>query len=292
MLSSKPLTYPLRLLIARHPVFILGTGRLRQAQVGAQSLRWVFLPGIVVAGAWWLALALIARSDQGPFRTIWEGNLFTVAFAGVTLAAVLVDFFCLVLAGGAINREIETGRWTLLRLTLLSEESTLRAKHAVVRLRVWRLLQVVAGLRCGLCAILAIEIFDFHFSSSFEVFQAVVLFLVVCVPYVIEPFWRTQALIETGLTVSSLNRSPSLTLLTAVFVLLVLWLVQVVIVGALVAQIYLTLDPALGPNSEARIIFFTSLGVACFWLLNYVLYARLEHLSRKRTLRQLARLDA
>ncbi|MCC6612942.1 MAG: hypothetical protein IT320_05645 [Anaerolineae bacterium] len=235
---------------------------------------------------------MIARSGLAPYQITWAGNLYLVAFVGVTLVGLLVDFFCLAMAGAAISREVETRRWTLLRLTLLSEDSLVGALHAVVRLRVWRLLQVVAGLRGGLCAILAIEMFDFHFTSSFEVFQAVVLFLVLCVPYVIEPFWRTQALIETGLNISTLNRSTSLTLLTAAFVLLVIWLLQIVIVGALAVLIYFVLDDAMSPSNEARMIFFMTLSVACFWLLNYALYARLEHLSRKRTLRQLARLDA
>jgi len=256
----------------------------------------VVLPGIVVAGSWWLALALIARSSMAPFRSAWEGNLFLVAFAGVSLAGLLVDFFCLAMAGGAISRDIDTGRWTLLRLTLLNEESMLRAKHAGVRLRAWRLLQVVAGLRCGIGVMVAIEYLNFRYFSSLEVLLSIALFMLVFVPYVLEPFWRTQAFTTVGLYFSAFNLSSKQTLLMAAFGLLVLWLIQAVFVGSvmyILVQGVVLLYNARGSTYYLWPDFVvTGLLSACFWLLNYGFYARLERLSWMRTLRQLTRMEA
>ncbi|MCA9903082.1 MAG: hypothetical protein KC547_04420 [Anaerolineae bacterium] len=219
-----------------------------------------------------------------------------LAFGIVSLAGLLIDFLCLVLAGSAISSEIVAGRWTLLRLTTLSSKSIVSAKHASVRLRYWPWLHVLAGMRCGVVVLLALWNLDtLRYSSALDVFLIIGLFILAAVPYVIEPFWRTQAMTSVGLFFSALNRSTALTVLTAVFGLFALWLVQAVIVGSVLfieLRAWISLyDNLPEVRSMWPTFIFTSLLIISFWLLNYGFYDQLERRSRRRILRRLAMSD-
>ncbi len=300
MLKFRPMINPVRLSIARHPIFRLERRRVHWAAGNTDYLpfavRWVGLSCLLIVGFSWLAEAVAARNSVAPYPEAWQGDILILAFGLVSLAGLLLDFACLVLAGGAINREITSGRWILLCLTPLSDESIMQAKHAGVRLRCWPWLHVLVGMRCGIGVLLVLWGLDeLRYVSALEAFLVIGLFMLAVVPYVIEPFWRIEAMTTAGLFFSTLNRTTTLTVLTAALGLFALWLAQAVFVGSVSYAVLLTLNALYESLTEFRGLWvtflFTGLTVGCFWLLNYGFYEQLERRSWRRLLRRLARFD-
>ncbi len=66
----------------------------------------------------------------------------------------LVDCAGIAVAVGGISGELITGRWDLLRLTLLRVERLIAAKHGTAQIRAWRLMALVVGVRVGAVTLL------------------------------------------------------------------------------------------------------------------------------------------
>ncbi|MBC8171516.1 MAG: hypothetical protein H7X77_07575 [Anaerolineae bacterium] len=164
------------------------------------------------------------------------------------LANGLLDFSSIGAGLNSINRDMVAGRWDLMRLTLLPEKQILIAKHRITQLRAWRLLIWILGMRVlsVILTFIGILIVDPYSSTSaveqmFREFSrrpisATVLALVLLIfvtAYLLEPFWRQQAMTAVGLAVSA-GRNTINGLLTGLGAIVGVWISQAFIIYLLV----------------------------------------------------------
>jgi hypothetical protein len=239
----------------RHPLFGLDVRSAKRAwqpqQFVKSSRRLVLIVHLFLIAAW----ALIALLTIGPripqeFDAYASISINVIALLSILLDTIL-DFVCLQGAVKTINGEITAGRWDLLRLTALSESGIVRAKHAGARLRVWRATMIVASVRAATVSLILLgaailPAFLFGESSFFEdllrglieepvsTVLALVVVTITASVYIVEPFWRAQAMTALGMVLSAYIQSVPMALLAGMGVIFAVWLLQAIIVVALV----------------------------------------------------------
>src|SRR5262249_19323827 len=124
-----------------------------------------------------LLLLLWLYSNFSPSPGRFRGNnpsmnfTFWVMAASVLITPVL-DFLSISAALNSISAEISTGRWDLLRMTLLRPTQIVAAKHGAAQVRVWRPTMLLVGVRLAACLMLAFTLlrpflFGFGFRGGF-----------------------------------------------------------------------------------------------------------------------------
>lgn len=140
----------------------------------------------------------------------------------------------------AINSEMVTGRWEMLRITPLREESIISVKHALSQLRVWRSMWMVIGFRLCVVAIWALALLAWMIDDSRAILsmngvRPTVLhslpLLVIAVAATWEPMQRVRGMAALGLSVSARTGRDGIGgSLMMMGWLVSLWLVQLVLI--------------------------------------------------------------
>ncbi len=158
-----------------------------------------------------------------------------------------------------IGDEVLKRRWDLLRLTTLPHWGLVRAKHAAARLRVWRMTSLIVGVRLAvlgfsLLADFAVQLLTIGRSYRLESLildfvEAPIDMLVTLLTvgafvlwYVLEPFWRMQALTGLGLWISTRVSHHTMAMLAGFGAALLIWILQAVLLGLLYWFFYLLLS--------------------------------------------------
>jgi len=249
-------------MMLHHPLFRLDSRRVRWAW-STQRLRhytWGILVVVhlVVFVLWSFLLALYSLMEQsrGTFfvdSLIYDTGLDIIGFMMLVVIAAgsLLDLVSLQAAVKTINGEMLAGRWDLLRLTALNERGIVAAKHAGVRLRVWRFTSIVASARLATVVLWLFAAFiapylmtgdnvfveDLLFGVQEEpvsIVVGVVIAGLTALIYVMEPFWRMQSMTALGMVLSAYIVNIPLATLAAMGTMLAVWLLQFFIAVALV----------------------------------------------------------
>ena len=258
-----------------HPLFQFDSRRAGWAW-SAKRLRnysWgiVGLVHLAVFGIWVLLLALYAVIEQGRGTFVsdimtYDVSLSIVGFMMfvVIAAGILLDLVSVQAAVKSINVEVIAGRWDLLRLTSLNERGIVAAKHAGVRLRVWRFTTVIASARLATVVLWLVAVFiapyllvgDNAFvddllygiqEDPFSVILGVMIAALTILIYVLEPFWRMQSMTALGMVLSAYILNIPLATLAAMATMLVVWIMQLLVGLALVFGLGVGFSIALSP---------------------------------------------
>jgi hypothetical protein len=177
------------------------------------------------------------------FQILTSVFAFMAAALGLLsiVGEVFLDFACIHAGMNSINRDMVAGRWDLLRVTSLTEAQILYAKHAITGLRAWRGLIWIVTMRVlsvlifiGLATVrppysgsrsgleqLWIGFHDEPLLASVIAFTVLWFVLI----YLLEVFWRHQAMTALGLAVSA-GRNTTHAILTALGSVLGVWISQ------------------------------------------------------------------
>lgn len=272
----------------RHPLFRLDARQvpwLRSPErFRGQTWRVIAVMHVLLLTVWLVILAVHSANKRefSSSQMAYVDGPTVISFlatAIIPLSAIL-DFICLQASLKSISGEVIAGRWDLLRLTALSEGGIVRAKHAGVRLRVWRSTMMIVGLRTAAVTIslfalliwpyvvtgenvnigqLAEAFMEAPLSSIALVITAAVTVLV----YIVEPVWRVQAFSALGMTLSAYIGTIPLAMLASVGAIFALWLVQIIVAAVLFFSLGFGLGALLAP-----LIFYES---SPFPLMLYIL---------------------
>lgn len=297
-----------------HPLFRLDSRRVNWAW-SPQRLRqytWGILTLVHLAlfAIWVLLLALYAiftpgnNLDEDLVYNI-SLNIVSFVFFVIIAADVLLDFVSLQAAIKSINSEVLAGRWDLLRLTSLNERGIVAAKHAGVRLRVWRFTAIVASARAASVALWGFALFiapwlvtgenwfvdDLLYEFQDTPFTIPVMILIVALTaliYVLEPFWRMQSMTALGMVLSAYITNIPLATLAAIGAMFAVWVLQVLVLLALLFGLGFGMSAVLAPflfsNTVTMLPGFLYVLIACMVTAAtiYGFYALLQTWSLRR----------
>jgi hypothetical protein len=233
------------------------------------ALLWVLLPCLPI-----VILCALLFSDVYALA----GFLQLLAFVTILVSGCL-DIVALLQSVSAFTREFASGRLDLLRLTLLHEWSLVWAKHALALMRTRRFTLLVVGVRLSL--LIGVMLYSVAQlppgvrSTTAMLIQAFFVSLIFLI-YLIEPFWRAEAMTALGIYLSAQNRSTSSTLLLAGFSLGAVWLGSLMVVGvasaglALMASLllstlgYISFEGAMFLGLWFNLFFLVLLGSAIY----------------------------
>lgn len=212
------------------------------------SYTWRSLASICVG----LILIWLPLSGSTALSVDFTALLFVISL----IAAPLLDYVCMSAAVSSVSDEISTGRWTLMRLTSLSDSQIVAAKHGIAQIRTWRLTNLIVALRAAV-ALMALLTFvealyrvrpidliaaiDIVFLAMGYGWMAVILALI----YVMEPYWRMRALTALGVAISSRVRQSGLAVVVASFVVVLFWLAQALISVLYIFELVSLLPPLI-----------------------------------------------
>ena len=286
--------------LTNNPLFELDVRRVRWG-TSAQTLllasgRWIGIMCCVTLILWFLlSLQDIRDHNVGDFIFI----LLLLNF----LASLVLDYTSMTSALGSITHELTSGRWDLLRLTLVTIPQIVAAKHGAAQVRVWKLMIVIIGLRIGvvLISIMNLLLLLLH-NQAFayllpeqarDMVIEVITGLVLALLYTLEPFWRMRTVTALGVAISARARQPISATLAAGGAILALWLLQgfvalsIAVIVALVILPLALLEYAALQTALLSPLAFLALVVAAV----YGFYAVLQSWSLRRATRWVAALN-
>ncbi|MDX2139829.1 MAG: hypothetical protein SF123_17215 [Chloroflexota bacterium] len=244
MTTIAPTRTPLEQDIATHPLFQFDARRIHWAsrprtasvRVILFSMLRLSVLWLVFSGLHFASLTYISEPVQRLY--IAGSNILSLfLFLSIPLGALL-DFVAMLLSFNSITGDMVAGRWDLLRLTSLSTEGMIAAKHAISQTRCWRPMLMLVGTRLGILALGGILLMLAAYSYGggiqlrrLEEFYTFFCIIVLCAVYVIEPYWRMKAMTAVGVAISALNRSTTSAMLGAFGSLVGAWILQVLVVG-------------------------------------------------------------
>ncbi len=225
--------------LSQNPLFALEVRRVRwgvSTEIMLQRGRLWLTVTCTALFSLWLLILLIGGGgfdSENPSLVI----LFLL-FGASFMAALALDFTCMAAAIGSVGREIVSGRWDLLRLTLLRIDQIVAAKHGAAQTRAWRLMTLLIGARLAITAMIIISLvmmflrdqsYGFYQYSPILLFRDLVVYgfiALACLVYVIEPFWRTRAVTALGVAISARTQQHAFGVLAALAAVMALWLAQ------------------------------------------------------------------
>lgn len=212
------------------------------------------------------------------------------------VVALWLDMACLRTSIRAINSEIQSGRWDLLRLTPIQIQTILRAKHAAAQVRVWRTLAAAIGVRVALLPMIAVWVgidlptmrttpFSAEYLSGVAYMFAFILLLI------LELFWRMKAMTALGIAVSAQAREPAGAWLLGLATVFFVWLGQVaVLVGIVLGWGMFSFMFALGASWVSALCLIP-MGLAILTLATYDYYLIVRTWALRRAGRRLATME-
>lgn len=226
----------------RNPLFALESRHIRWGESGNslahRSGLWIGVGAAVIVIPFLIWMALDLRR-YGTLSVVYNAGTDYVVWALVIgfLLGLLVDCGSIAVSVGSINSELLTGRWDLLRLTLLRIERMILAKHGTAQIRAWRLMALVVGVRVGAVALLVFLYTSPIFISVpiyVDPLEALFGYLIIgalSLIFIVEPLWRMRALTAVGLVISSRMHSSMATILMAAGYVFALWIVEGFVFG-------------------------------------------------------------
>jgi hypothetical protein len=227
--------------LSRNPLFNLEVRRIRWG-VSQQALfryslwRLAIIGGVLLVIWFFSAIPYLSREGSG--------DLLLVLMALSLLASFPLDLTFMSAAIGSINGDISANRWELLRLTPLSGQQVIAAKHGVAQVRAWRWMILVIALRLGMVLIggatalfllLRPNTWSYMLpSQTISTIISLFFLAVVGAIYTIEPFWRMRSVTALGVAISARTRQQTSSVLAALGSVFALWLLQGIILFALV----------------------------------------------------------
>jgi len=313
--------------IIQHPVFQREVRGLKRWASSPERLKrhnrrvLLVVHALVLAG--WLVLAVLLSVDLGNPAS-WNGlsfnfqqssNILVWLIVTASIAAgALLDMTSMRTTLNSISGEVITGRWELLRLTLLSVGGIVNAKHHIAQLRVWRLAFVVICLRLATIMLMFLLVFvlpylspgynynleSFLFLIETEPHSAGLVMLIIVLTlgiYVIEPLWRMKAVTALGMAISSYTLDLPFAALLAVLGVFGMWVAQLMVIVALsmglgagfnifIMQAILDVDV----SNFAWLLYFLLSGLVMAVTI-YGFYAILQAWGLRRSLTRLARIN-
>jgi hypothetical protein len=230
---------------------------LKRAGTPGRYSRWVilFVLGIVLLlyVGWllfhWWQLSFIGYDPY--YDTYWFQSAtldFLMLVGAMSLLAILpLDFVSITTALNSISGEMVSGTWDLLRLTSVREAELVLAKHSATQLRAWRTTMWVIGLRIAtsliaLIGLISGYLLESQYSSATSPELSFLFLLTNFIPiaglfgvFIFEPLWRMRAVTALGMVISSRSRDGASSALLGIGTLLGLWLLQMIIVIAMLA---------------------------------------------------------
>lgn len=198
--------------LARRTVYLMSVG---------------FFGGLVFFGL----LMLLGPPDLVGFVLFWS----------LLITFLIIDSRAISVSIGSINTDFVNGLWDSLRITSLSEQGIIRAKHAATQLRTWRSISLIAGLRLSVFVT-----FEFQFISallsestlpnddplSIAIMWGVIALsgILLIALVLLEPFWRMRSTAAIGLAISARIENIPLANIVAGMVLIGVWIGQLIIV--------------------------------------------------------------
>jgi hypothetical protein len=220
-------------LLSRNPLFTFEVRRVRWGQSAQSMLTYSGRLMLVVCAVLMLLWLLVS------FRDIRQNSVgdFVILLLGASfLASLALDTTSMASALGSINGEITSGRWDLLRLTLLTVPQIVAAKHGAAQVRAWRLMTLIIALRVAvllmaLASFLLILVHSRSFNgvTAAQTLNAIIGQLVITVLgilYILEPWWRMRTVTALGVAISARARQPISVVLAAGGAVFGLWLLQ------------------------------------------------------------------
>jgi|GEM_PF-2219038 len=248
----------LRLPDSDHPLFQLERKHIPWAKTTNQAkqhgwrylLRFVlfligtWIGGVLLFGS--IRNANVSYQPYQPYYSIgWELWAFAIpASLGLT---ILLDLVILGYTVNTISREHTLRRMDLLRIAS-SEAALLRAKYTLGRLRTWRpyLLMFGARLSVFIVFLLMLTVVEFLHNGRigdgyidairdypFQTITATSVISLLILTYLIEPFWRTRAMVAIGVMISTYARRVSSAAIFSFFAGIIIWMSQVLIIWML-----------------------------------------------------------
>lgn len=252
-----------------HPIFQFTARRVRGARSAATLRRYTLLVGggilLGATGLWALAVepsftACLTQNRNCYMASSDSGALLVFLAVGSVALDVILDFACIIAAFLSMNNEHTGVHWDLLRLTEQQEQMIIDVKHALAKVRAWRVMTVVVALRLAVAWLLLLQLFVFEFIltpsanniwSQPDAWMSLIGVAVFFVVFIIEPIWRMRAVTALGLAIMMRFRSSMSGSLAAFGALLLLWIVQVLIMGAM---LWITMSFANGTSTLIALI--------------------------------------
>jgi hypothetical protein len=238
------------------PLFKYAVRRVRWAKTVKQlrGYNWraaLIVHGLII-GLWVLlvyqsAVNYYARNPAGTTYYVGSPLEYSANFIAVLLLVsigmdIILDFACLVFSITSIGGEVSDGRWDLLRMTPLREESIVAAKHGLAQVRAWRVMAIVLWTRTAAVIVILLHAFtlpvlftgsfflaDFFRYEFFNPLLLLITFGIMLAVYVAEPVWRMRALSALGVAVSARVFNLIYAFLTAFAVMVCVWISQTLI---------------------------------------------------------------
>lgn len=276
----------------RHPAIATSRG-LWQA-----SLVQFLAVGLVVLGVWLVMVVIIALLGDLRTAVTASGALISI-FALLSLGSSLwLDYRSLVAALPTFSGEVTAGRWDLLRLTPLRVERVIAVKYALAQLRAWRSAWALMGARTGIFMLTGLHLL--LLANNYGEYTAAQLFalgamsafpgLLLGITFIVEPFWRMQAITAIGLYVSSRVSDTATVWLVALGATFIVWIAQVfVFLGLLVAAVPLTFPMMMFSiaSPEAGLLCALSFVGLLLLVAVYGMYALVRTVSLRRAVRRM-----
>lgn len=264
---------PHTLVQSRNPVFEYDLRRVRRFRT-PQALRryslYVLLGTIILLiGLWVLNLAnyvdLYTNTYRPGSRYVHSGMVgatFSAVVVATFLIMLIADLYYILLTVSAINRQVTTGQWDVLRLTSLRINDILTAKYSVAQIRAWRGMALEVGSRILLISLILLMLVldpdriasaivsspdswlstmpvvlvgDGSFVAAigrelnqhlFATIGLCLSVLILAAAYTLELLWRMRAIIALGLRISAQVHSLTFAILAALAALFGMRLVQ------------------------------------------------------------------
>ncbi len=235
-----------------HPVFRLDSGRIPYTRYHwpymRQMIRRVHITFLVA----WLLITAVTLIAGPSFGSVYDLTSFTVLGIGALswLAGGFLDVVSVQTGAKLVSEDVLKGRWDLLRLTPVPNQELMQAKHAAARLRVWTMTAAIASVRLTVLSFGLITLLFLSYASvgqNYTIEYWVRLFLydpintligllavgLLALVYVLEPFWRAQAMTALGLLIATRVTRRTMAMLAGFALTFVVWLAQGLMLGVL-----------------------------------------------------------
>jgi hypothetical protein len=248
----------------------------------------------------WLGMAVVF--DQNAFS--FGANALLI-LAGISLlATIIVDIMTVLSANDAIHIDMQSGRFDLLRLTMLDNRAILDAKYAVRRLRAWRTMVALMSWRFTVMilslVIALIASRGITIPTSLQDVMNTLLIVLLLAFFVFESAVRSPAITIIGIAVSAGVRSSFSAILYSLFAVAAVWIMQftllyLFIVGASSVlnwfyRVYIS-DFSDWERNQTMLSIVNLLVMVLFWCIFLAFCELLRRYNQRRALARLHALD-
>jgi len=227
------------------------------------------------------AICMCSGLPRTPVAVFIAPFAALVFFGGIAFS-ILANLYYIVVAIQSAGHDIGSTDWDTVRVTLLSSEDIVQAKYTIGMLRVWRVVVIETGLRMS-TAVFLFVVLVFASLWARSILNALLYFAAFSMPilvFVLEPFWRTQALASLGVAIAARFNNMTFAFLAgfgAVLALLMSLIAPLWSLGLLVGRTLFTLPMPSELRSWVQIaVFLLGCGII------YGFYGLIKYLSLHR----------